>query len=81
MAASSIIQPSINRIGAGKDASYGILKIAIGGGQTIDLDVLVTATINVVLVAAVVHFLMVMPNNRIRTGIRRKPPRISRSGC
>ena len=29
----SIIQPLINRIGAGQDASYGILKVEIGGGQ------------------------------------------------
>ena len=55
----SIIQPLINRIGAGKEASYGILQINIGGGQTIDLNVLLTAFINFVLVAAVVYFLVV----------------------
>jgi len=63
----SIIQPLINRIGAGKDASYGILKIGIGGGQSIDLNVLLSAFINFVLVAAVVYFLVVLPYNKLRS--------------
>lgn len=63
----AIIQPLINRIGAGKEASYGILQISIGGGQTIDLNVLLSAFINFVLVAAVVYFLVVLPYNRIRS--------------
>ena len=63
----SIIQPLINRIGAGKEASYGILQISIGGGQTIDLNVLLSAFINFVLVAAVVYFLVVLPYNKVRT--------------
>jgi large conductance mechanosensitive channel len=63
----SIIQPLINRIGAGKDASYGILQISIGGGQTIDLNVLLSAFINFVLVAAVVYFLIVVPYNKLRS--------------
>jgi large conductance mechanosensitive channel len=62
----SIIQPLINRIGAGANSSYNILKIGIGGGQVIDLNVLVSAVINFVLVAAVVYFLVVMPYNRFR---------------
>ena len=63
----AIIQPLINRIGAGKEASYGILQISIGGGQTIDLNVLLSAFINFVLVAAVVYFLVVLPYNKVRT--------------
>ena len=62
----AIIQPLINRIGAGKEASYGILQIDIGGGQTIDLNVLLSAFINFVLVAAVVYFLVVLPYNKVR---------------
>src|SRR5690348_4127140 len=62
----SIIQPLINRIGAGGEADYGILRINIGGGQTIDLNVLLSAAINFILVAAVVYFLVVMPYNRLR---------------
>ena len=63
----SIIQPLINRVVAGKDSSYGILKIEIGGGQTIDLNVLLSAFINFVLVAAVVYFLVVLPYSKLRT--------------
>ena len=63
----SIIQPLINRIGAGKVASYGILQIGIGGGQTIDLNILLSAFINFALVAAVVYFLVVLPYNKIRS--------------
>lgn len=62
----SIIQPLIDRIGAGGDAKYSILQVGIGGGQTIDLNVLLSALINFVLVAAVVYFLVVMPYNRLR---------------
>lgn len=62
----SVIQPLIDRIGAGGDSEYGVLKIGIGGGQTIDLNVLLSAAINFILVAAVVYFLVVMPYNRLR---------------
>jgi large conductance mechanosensitive channel len=62
----SIIQPLINRIGAGKEASYGILQIGIGGGQTIDLNILLSAFINFTLIAAVVYFLVVLPYNKVR---------------
>lgn len=62
----SIITPLINRIGAGGDSDYGILRIGIGGGQTIDLNVLLSAMINFVLVAGVVYFLIVLPYSRFR---------------
>jgi large conductance mechanosensitive channel len=62
----SIITPLIDRIGAGKDAEYGILRIGIGGGQAIDLNILLSGLINFVLVAAVVYFLVVAPYNRLR---------------
>ncbi|CDO07035.1 large-conductance mechanosensitive channel protein MscL [Mycolicibacterium cosmeticum] len=62
----SIIQPLINRIGAGSDSDYGILRIGIGGGQTIDLNVLLSAAINFVLVAGVVYFLIVLPYSKFR---------------
>jgi large conductance mechanosensitive channel len=63
----SIIEPLISRIGAGGDRKYGVLKIGIGGDQYIDLNILLTALINFVLVAAVVYFLIVMPYNRFRS--------------
>ena len=62
----SIVQPLIDGIGVGKKADYGILRIPIYGGQTIDLNVLLSAAINFVLVAAVVYFLVVVPYNRLR---------------
>jgi large conductance mechanosensitive channel len=62
----SIIQPLINRIGAGGDSDYGVLRINIGGGQTIDLNILLSAVISFVLVAAVVYFLVVLPYNKLR---------------
>ncbi|MBO0679315.1 large-conductance mechanosensitive channel protein MscL [Mycolicibacterium sp. S2-37] len=62
----SIIEPLINRIGAGGESNYGILRISIGGGQAIDLNILVSAIINFVLVAAVVYFLIVLPYKKLR---------------
>jgi large conductance mechanosensitive channel len=62
----SIITPLINRIGVNQKSDVGILKIGIGGGQTIDLNVVVSAAINFTLVAAVVYFLVVLPYSRLR---------------
>ncbi|OBH10552.1 large-conductance mechanosensitive channel protein MscL [Mycobacterium sp. E1747] len=62
----SIITPLINRIGVKQQSNVGILKIGIGGGQTIDLNILLSAAINFVLIAAVVYFLVVLPYNTLR---------------
>ena len=62
----NIIEPLISRVGAGGQRSYGILKIDIGGGQFIDLNVVLSAVINFLLVAAVVYFLVVVPYNKFR---------------
>ncbi len=61
----SIITPLISRIGAGKETDVGLLKIDIGGGQTIDLNILLSGAINFVLIAAVVYFLVVLPYNKL----------------
>ena len=53
----SVIQPLVDRIGAGGKSDVGILKISIGGGQFIDFNVALSAAINFVIIAAVV-FLM-----------------------
>jgi large conductance mechanosensitive channel len=63
----SIIQPLINRIGAGGESDYGILRINIGGGQTIDLNIMLSAVINFILIAAVVYFLIVLPYKKLRS--------------
>jgi large conductance mechanosensitive channel len=62
----AIITPLINRVGVNQQSDVGILKISIGGGQTIDLNVVVSATINFILIAAVVYFLIVLPYNTMR---------------
>ena len=62
----SIIQPLINRVGAGGKSNVGLLKIDIGGGQFIDFNVAISAAINFILIAAVVYFLIVLPYNTLR---------------
>ena len=62
----SMVEPLINRVGAGKNSQYGVLRIDIGGGQAIDFNILLSALINFILVAAVVYFLIVVPYNRLR---------------
>ena len=62
----SIITPLINRIGVNANSDVGVLKISIGGGQTIDLNVLLSAAINFVLIALVVYFFVVLPYNTLR---------------
>ncbi len=62
----SIITPLINRIGVNKQSNVGILRIGIGGGQTIDLNILLSAVINFLLIAFVVYFFVVLPYNTLR---------------
>ena len=62
----SIITPLINRIGVHQQSNVGILKISIGGGQTIDLNIVLSAAINFFLIATVVYFLVVLPYNTLR---------------
>ncbi len=62
----SIITPLINRIGVKQQSNVGILKIGIGGGQTIDLNILLSAAINFLLIATVVYFFVVLPYNTLR---------------
>jgi large conductance mechanosensitive channel len=62
----SIITPLINRIGVNQKSDVGVLRIDIGGGNTIDLNIVLSAAINFILVAAVVYFLVVLPYNRLR---------------
>jgi large conductance mechanosensitive channel len=62
----SIITPLINRIGVNQQSNVGALKISIGGGQTIDLNILLSAAINFLLIALVVYFFVVLPYNTLR---------------
>ena len=62
----SIITPLINRVGVKQQSNVGALKISIGGGQTIDLNIVLSAAINFFLIATVVYFLVVLPYNTLR---------------
>ncbi len=63
----SIITPLLGAIGANQETHVGILKQHIPGtDQDINFNTLVSATINFVLIAAVVYFLVVLPYNTLR---------------
>ena len=58
----AIITPLITRVGMrGQQTNVDFLKIDIGGGQAIDLNILLSAGINFLLIAAVVYYLIVVP--------------------
>jgi len=63
---SNVVQPLIDRIGAGPDKAYGILKIPLGADKFVDLNAVLSATINFILVAAVVYFVIVLPYKKLR---------------
>lgn len=62
----NIIQPLINALG-GKDAVKGLgVEVIAGNPATfINLGAVINATINFIIVAAVVYFLIVMPIKRL----------------
>ncbi|CAJ1497176.1 large-conductance mechanosensitive channel protein MscL [[Mycobacterium] burgundiense] len=62
----SVVQPLIDRIGAGQDEQYGILRIPIGGEQFIDLNTVLAAIINFLLVALVLYFVIVVPYKKLK---------------
>jgi large conductance mechanosensitive channel len=62
----SIITPLINRIGVTPNSDVDLLKVNIGGGQTIDFNIVISAAINFFLIAFVVYFLVVLPYNTLR---------------
>ncbi len=62
----SVVQPLIDRIGANPDEPYGILRIPLGGEQFIDLNAVLSATINFLLVALVLYFVIVLPYKKLK---------------
>lgn len=62
----SVIQPLIDRIGAGPDKEYGILKVPLGADKFVDFNAVLSALINFLLVAAVVYFVIVLPYKKLR---------------
>ncbi len=63
-----VIQPLVDRIGAGGDREYGFLKISLGGTpeQFVDLNAVLSAFINFLIVAAVIYFVIVLPYKKLR---------------
>lgn len=63
-----VVQPLVDRVGAGGDREYGILKIPLGGDpeQFVDLNAVLSALINFIIVAAVVYFVIVLPYKKLR---------------
>jgi large conductance mechanosensitive channel len=62
----NVVQPLIDRIGAGGDREYGVLKIPLGGDQFIDLNAVLSSAINFLIVAAVVYFVIIVPYKKIK---------------
>jgi large conductance mechanosensitive channel len=62
----NVIQPLIDRIGAGPDAEYGVLRIPLGGEQFVDLNAVLSAAINFLIVAAVIYFVIVLPFKKLK---------------
>jgi large conductance mechanosensitive channel len=63
-----VVQPLVDRVGAGGDRQYGILKISLGGDpeQFLDFNAVLSAFINFLIVAAVVYFVIVLPYKKLR---------------
>lgn len=65
-----VVQPLVDRIGAGPGKEYGILKVSLGGEPPnevfIDFNAVLSAAINFIIVAAVVYFLIVLPYKKLR---------------
>ena len=63
-----VVQPLVDRVGAGGDREYGILKISLGGDpeQFLDFNAVLSAFINFLIVAAVVYFVIVVPYKKLK---------------
>ncbi|WNG92011.1 large-conductance mechanosensitive channel protein MscL [Mycobacterium sp. ITM-2016-00318] len=62
----NVVQPLVDRVGAGGDREYGILKIPLGGDQFIDLNAVLSSAINFLIVAAVVYFVIIVPYKKMK---------------
>lgn len=63
---SNVVQPLIDRIGAGPDTEYGILRIPLGADKYVDLNAVLSAGINFLIVAAVIYFVIVVPFKKLK---------------
>ena len=63
-----VVQPLVDRVGAGGDRQYGILKVSLGGDpeQFLDFNAVLSAFINFLIVAAVIYFIIVLPYKKLQ---------------
>ena len=63
-----VVQPLVDRVGAGGDREYGILKVSLGGDpeQVLDFNAVLSAFINFLIVAMVIYFVIVLPYKKLR---------------
>ena len=62
----NVVQPLISRIGATPDSDYGFLRIPLGNDIAIDLNAVISAAINFLIMAAVIYFLIVVPYKKLK---------------
>ena len=62
----NVVQPLVSRIGATPESDYGFLRIPLGDDIAIDLNAVVSAAINFLIVAAVVYFVIVVPYKKLK---------------
>jgi large conductance mechanosensitive channel len=62
----NVVQPLVDRVGAGGDREYGILKIPLGGDQFLDFNAVLSSAINFLIVAAVVYFVIIVPYKKLK---------------
>ena len=62
----NIVQPLVSRIGATPDSDYGFLRIPLGNDIAIDLNAVISAAINFVIIAFVVYFIIVVPYKKLK---------------
>ena len=62
----NVVQPLVSRIGATPDSDYGFLRIPLGDDIAIDLNAVISAAINFLIIAAVVYFIIVVPYKKIK---------------
>ena len=77
----SIITPLINRIGVSPNSDVDVLKISIGGGQTIDFERRDLGGDQLRPDRGVVYFLVVLPTTRCAGRVRSSRPTTPKSSC
>jgi large conductance mechanosensitive channel len=62
----NVVTPLVSRIGATPGSDYGFLRIPLGNDIAIDLNAVVSAAINFLIIAAVVYFVIVVPYKKLK---------------